>query len=93
MAVFDETGKLLTAKASPNYAPFDLEAAFAAKREDLMQGLSVHYDTGDHFVVLAPTRFGKDNRHFRRPNYPIIARGCRQGGETQDAQSGMVIRS
>ena len=62
LAVFDETGKLLTAKASPDHVPFDLEAAFAAKREDLMQGESVHYGTGDHFVVLAPTRFGKDNR-------------------------------
>ena len=62
LAVFDETGKLLTAKASPDHVPFDLEAAFAEKREDLMRGLSVHYDTGDHFVVLAPTRFGKDNR-------------------------------
>ena len=54
LAVFDETGKLLTAKASPNHIPFDLEAAFAEKREDLMRGLSVHYGTGDHFVVLAP---------------------------------------
>jgi methyl-accepting chemotaxis protein len=62
LAVFDDTGKLLTAKASPDHAPFDLEAAFAAKREDLMRGESVHFDTSDHFVVLAPTRFGKDNR-------------------------------
>src|SRR3954453_15714748 len=36
--------------------PFDLEAAFAAKREALMQGESVHYATDDHFVVLAPTK-------------------------------------
>jgi methyl-accepting chemotaxis protein len=28
----------------------------------LMRGESVHFDTSDHFVVLAPTRFGKDNR-------------------------------
>jgi methyl-accepting chemotaxis protein len=62
LAVFDETGKPLTVKATPNHAPFDLEAAFAANREALMLGESVHYDTGDHFVVLAPTRFGKDNR-------------------------------
>ena len=38
LAVFDETGKLLTAKASPDHVPFDLEAAFAAKREDADAG-------------------------------------------------------
>jgi hypothetical protein len=62
LAVFDESGKLLTAKAAADRIPFDLEAAFAANREALMQGESLHYGTGDHFVVLAPTRFGKDNR-------------------------------
>jgi methyl-accepting chemotaxis protein len=62
LAVFDEAGKLLTAKAAADRMPFDLEAAFAANREALMQGESLHYGTGDHFVVLAPTRFGKDNR-------------------------------
>jgi methyl-accepting chemotaxis protein len=62
LAVFDESGKLLTAKAAAGRIPFDLEAAFATNREALMQGESLHYGTGDHFIVLAPTRFGKDNR-------------------------------
>jgi methyl-accepting chemotaxis protein len=62
LAVFDDTGKRLTAKMVPDRPPYDLEAAFAAARETLLTGEVVHYATSDHFVVMAPTRFGKDNK-------------------------------
>src|SRR5690606_40977482 len=77
LAVFDDTGKRLTAKMVADRPPYDLEAAFAAARETLLTGEVVHYATSDHFVVMAPTRFGKRSEERR------VGKGCgeRSGGQ------------